>query len=288
MNNTFPIHLALGLVALLYAGNYTIAKEVMPEYMAPSALILLRALVAVPAFWLLSSDRSTIKGRDYLRLLACGFLGVAANQLLFFEGLSLTRPINASLIMTTTPILVFVASAIILRERITGRKILGIVLGFTGAALLLVNDSFKIGEGTWFGDLLVFLNATSYGLYLVLVKPLLKKYSPLTVIKWVFLFGLLFIIPFGAPPFLDVEWSQLPSVTWLYIAYIALGVTVLAYLLNIWALSKADASLVGIYIYLQPLLATVIAVIAAKDVLTLPKVLFSLLIFAGVYLVSRK
>ncbi|MCB9048270.1 MAG: DMT family transporter [Lewinellaceae bacterium] len=290
MDKTAKAHIALFLVALIYGANYTIAKEVMGGgYLAPLPFILLRVSSAVVLFWLFHRAlvREKVARADLGRLALCGLFGVALNQMFFFSGLHWTTPINASLIMTTTPILVLVVSALILGEGITWRKIGGIVLGASGAILLIAYGAkLSFGGQRILGDLLVFFNASFYGIYLVLVKKLMTKYHPITVVKWAFTFGLIFVIPFGGPGLLDVRWASFTPGIWLAVLYVLACTTFLAYLFNAYALSIVNPSVVSIYIYLQPLLATLIAVAFSRDHLTPVKALAALLIFTGVYLVS--
>ncbi len=291
MPTRFTIHAALFIVGALYAGNYIIAKEVMPEFVGPFGLIVIRVVVASIVFWIIHAiwiKEKVESSKDYLLLFRAAVFGVIINQLLFFKGLSLTSPINASLIMTATPILVLITSAIILKERITKLKMFGVVLGFSGAVLLISKSGFSFSGDTFRGDLLVFANASSYGIYLVLVKPLMAKYHPLTVVKWVFTMAIPFVVFIGYSELEIVQWSSMPLNIYISIAYIVIGVTILAYLMNAWSLRYVNASMVGIYIYLQPLLASFLAVVLGKDVMTLSKVVFALLIFSGVYLVSIK
>ncbi len=218
----------------------------------------------------------------------CSIFGIAVNQLYFFSGLSLTSPINASLIMTTTPLLVLLASAVLLGEKITPLKIIGILIGALGAGVLITSGkSIELGEQAWLGNLLVFINASSYGVYLVLVKPLMIKYHPFTVIRWVFLFGIIWLTPFGASEIMQTEWSSFNVNVWLAVGYVLIFTTFFAYLFNAFALSKVNPSVVSIYIYLQPLLTSLIAILAVKDQLSPVKILAGILIFIGVYMVSR-
>jgi len=286
-------HAALFGANLIYGINYSVAKVVMPAYIQPNGFILLRVSGAVLLFWLLASiyrSKEKIDRSDWLRLAICALFGVAINQLLFFQGLNLTTPINAAIIMTTNPILVMIAASIMLKERIQWIKVMGISLGLGGAlSLILFNSSeatLDFGANTLLGDLLVFLNATSYALYLVTVKPLMAKYQPITVVKYVFSFGLIMVLPFG--------WSDLSAVEWLAFTwevtasalFVVIGTTFFAYLFNIYALKRVSPSTVSVYIYSQPILAALIAIAWGKDQLDLLKVLAAALIFAGVYLVS--
>jgi drug/metabolite transporter (DMT)-like permease len=292
LSKKIKAHIALFAVALIYGANYTIAKDVMNnEYVQPSAFILMRACFAALTFSLLHFlfVKEKVEKRDFKRLLICGIIGVTANQLLFFEGLKLTSQINAALIMTTIPITVLVMSAIILKDKITRSKIFGIGLGIVGAILLITyGKNFAYNKSGILGDVLVFMNAACYGTYLVLVKSLMEKYHPITVVKWVFTFGAVFVIPFGFSNFLQIEWNTFPTYIWMAVFYVLIFTTVLTYLLNAFALKEVNTSVVSIYVYLQPLLATIIAVVLAKDILTVDKIGAGLLIFIGVYFVSRR
>ncbi|MBA3898862.1 MAG: DMT family transporter [Bacteroidetes bacterium] len=285
-------HFALLVANIIYSINYTVAKDVMPFYIGPSGFVLIRATGALLLFWLsgLLVKNEKIAFNDFGKLLLCGLFGVAINQLFFFEGLSLTSPINAAIIMVSTPILVLVFSSIIIKEKVTGNKVAGIILGVSGALLLIIGNSSIISgiQSNPLGDTFIFLNAASYAVYLVLVKSLMKKYSALTVIKWVFLFGIVFVIPIGFSQATAIEWAEIPQIIWYAIAFVVFGTTFLAYLLNTFALKAVSPTVTAVYIYLQPLLAAMIALMFGKDELDLIKVGSAILIFTGVYLVSRK
>jgi len=289
MSSNLKAHLALLGANVIYGLNYSIAKDVMPAYILPFGFIFCRVLGAMGLFWLVQSfTYEKVEKKDLLLIAVCGFFGVAANQLMFFYGLNITTPINAGIIMTSNPILVLIASAIILKNKITTFKIGGIFLGISGALLLLLfKTDFSFGSDTLLGDLFIFLNALSYGVYLVIVAPLMKKYSPLTVIKWVFTFGFIFVLPFGVHQFTEIDWASFTSSIWLKFAFVIIGTTFLAYLFNIYGLKKLSPSVVSTYIYLQPLLATVFAIWAGKDTLDWIKILAAILIFSGVYMVSK-
>ncbi len=291
MKNKILVHAALFSVALLYGGNYIIAKGIMPGIFHPSLIILFRVIFGLFFFWgfaLLKENEKLRSARDYFHLALAALLGIAVNQLFFFNGLSMTSPFNASLVMTTTPILVLLASRVILKEKISWTKLVGVLLGFSGAVLLILVtfQQGAVGTGNWKGDVMVLINASSYGLYLVVVKPLIRRYHTHTVVKWLFLFGTLYVIPFGINYLDPDQLTQTPSWAWLNLLYILIGVTVLAYFLNAWALNYASPSLVGIYIYLQPVLAGMISLILGMDELSPGKLIAGLLIFLGVYLVS--
>ncbi len=233
--------------------------------------------------------KEKIERADFLNILIVSILGVAINQSLFIVGLKHTVPINAALIMTIVPILVFVFSAIILRESIRLSKILGILLGFTGVLLILLSaGKMQIGLDTAKGDILILFNAISYSLYLVRVKPLLQKYNPITIMKWIFLFGIIFVAPLSLGDALQTNWQAFDFNAWFSFFYVLVFTTFLAYLFNILALKNVNPSVVGIYVYLQPILATIIALIIGKDSLSMLKITSGIMIFLGVYLVSYR
>lgn len=289
MNKILKAHISLLIANLIYALNFTIAKDVMPNFILPSAFILLRVMGALFLFsfsyFIFFFQKIELK--DILRFAICGLFGVAINQLFFFEGLNLTTPINAAIVMTTNPILVMLLSFIIVKEAISFRKILGITLGFIGASTLILSDgAIDLSSNNSTGNLFVFINATSYGLYLVIVKPLLNKYHPLTVLFYVFAFGLLFVLPFGFDDLTNVKWRTIPVNIYLEIIFVVVCTTFIAYLLNSSALKTLTASTVSIYIYLQPILASLFAIFLCADFLDEKKIIASVLIFSGVYLVS--
>lgn len=290
----FLPHLALLGANVIYGINYSVAKDVMPVYIEPFGFILLRVTGALSLFWMLHilGVREKIEKADIPRLIICGFFGVALNQLLFFKGLNITTPINASIIMTSNPILVLLISSILLKEAISAKRIFGIILGLIGACVLILlnqhGKSIQLGSDTIWGDLMVLINAASYGVYLVIAKPLMAKYKPLTVVKWVFTFGMIFVFPIGFSEFTHINWAAMPAKIWGEVAFVVIGTTFFAYLLNIYALKKVNPSVVSIYLYLQPIIATIVAILWGADELTVVKIAATFLIFTSVYLVSHK
>ncbi len=282
-------HASLFVANLIYAGNYSIAKEVMPEYITPFGFIVLRVIGALLLFFtvekILGSEK--IQRADFPRLIACGVFGVAINQLMFFKGLSLSAPINAALIMITTPIIVLILSSFILKERLTLSKFFGIALGASGALLIILGTAGDGGQiSASLGDIFIMINAISYALYLVLVKPLMVRYHPLTIMKWTFFFGLFIVVPSGIGELPSVEWSAFSNYIWACIFYVVVCTTFFAYLFNTIALNSVSPTVVSAYVYLQPILASLIALLWGKDDLSVEKLLAAALIFSGVYLVS--
>jgi len=291
MNQKLRTHLYLFFANLIYAFSFTVTKDVVPGYIQPFGAIVIRVTVAGIMFFVFQKIfvREKVNRSDLGLLLLCGLFGVAINQLLFFKGLSITTPINAALMMTMTPILVLVLSGIYHDEKITWLKILGVISGATGAVLVIISGKeLTRGAGQTMGDIYVLVNATSYAIFLVIVKPLMKKYHPVTVISWVFIFGWLFVLPVGWSEFASIQWRTFPAHIWIELGFIVLFTTFFAYLLNTLALRDAAPSVVGIYIYLQPALATLIALLLNRDQYPLIKIVATVLIFLGVYLVSMK
>ena len=297
LNNTLKAHLALLSANVIYGANYLIAKGIMPQKIGPSAFVFIRIFCAAILFWIIKMFiREKVERKDMRLLVLCGILGVATNQLLFFNGLNLTSPIDASIIITAIPILVLIISVFLLKERLTTTKISGIVLGSIGAILLITYGSSTDSTSSALGNLFIFINALSYSFYLVLVKPLMKKYNPFTIISWVFLFGFFFMFPFGIQELLATDISSYTTQTYLAIIYVVVGTTFLAYLFNIYALKHVRPSVSGSYVYLQPAVTFIMVSIYAfvfadsiysKDISPI-KIVSCLLVFLGVYLISRK
>ncbi|MTE26183.1 DMT family transporter [Winogradskyella ouciana] len=292
MNSRAFAIFALFMVQLLYGLNYTIAKAVMNEnYIKPFGFVLLRVTGATVLFWLLSLivPQQKIEKKDFIKLFAAALFGVVINMLFFFKGLEFTSPIHASAIMTITPVIILILSAYVLKEKITSLKIVGIVLALCGAlALTIYGKSIRTGDNVPLGNLLIFLNAISYSIYVILIKKLTAKYHPFSFIKWLFLFGLIILIPFGYKELQEVQWQSFTPYITFSVLFVILGATFGTYLLNPLALNKLKASTVGIFIYLQPVIAGLFAITMGADNIDAIKIFAMILIFTGVYLVSFK
>ena len=297
-NKSLSAHIALFLVNTLYGASHVLAKGVMPAYLTPNVFILFRAFGATVLFWLVKAFfvRERVERKDLLLLAFCGLFGVAINQLFFFHGLNLSSSINSGIIMAFNPILVVILSFFVLKESITVTKAVGILLGTSGAILLTLTAGTGKGD-SMLGDFFLFINALSYAIYLVIAKPLMKKYSPLTVITYVFTFGLgmLFIYPPVLTELVQTNFAVIPTEAWLKIVYVVVGVTFMTYLLTMYGLKYLTPSVSSAYIYFQPVMVMFFAFsfsalgIAADytGTITLAKIAYMLVIFLGVYITSH-
>lgn len=279
------------LFTTLIAGfNYSISKILMPQYISPSAIIVVRSISAVLFFSLLYlfSTKQKVNQRDFWRLVLAAFLGIAANQLLFMEGLNKTSPINASLMMTSAPVLVLLTSIWMKKERFTIYKLIGLVCAGMGALMLLAHSMSIDSHEVMLGDVYILLNAACWALFLVVIKPIITKYHTTTVMPILYLLGLMFVLPFGWQDFIHTNFRAFSIEAWLALGFVIVFATWIAYFLNIYGLKHVNPSAAGVYIYLQPVFSTIISITMGKDELNFEKVVFSIFIFVGIYLVGVK
>lgn len=283
--------LAATLVSIIYGVTFTIAKDVMPKYVEPFGFILMRVGGSMLLFWIITPFFSTekIEKQDFPRIIAAAFFGVALNMLTFFKGLSYTSPIMGAVLMVTTPMIVLVLSALLMKERMQNRKIFGLILGLIGTVfLILYGKSVINASNATLGNILVFINAVSYGFYLIIVKKLMDKYNAFTFVKWIYTFGFLMVLPFGWSEFQAVDFTNIPMDIFWKIGFVVVFSTFLTYLLNLVSMRELKPTTVAVFIYLQPLFATIFAVSLGKDDVTWVKIISAVLIFTGVYLVTQK
>ena len=295
----FKAHFALFFVNVLYGASHVLAKGVMPTYLSPNVFILFRVVGASLLFWILyiSVGREKVDRKDFGLLALCGLFGVALNQLFFFHGLNLSSAFNSGIIMAMNPIMVGILAFFLLKEIPSVYRVLGILMGATGAILLTFQGATQYGDST-LGDLFLVINALSYAVYLVIAKPLMSKYKPLTVITWVFSFGLLYVLafPYTLIDLSSTQFEQISSEAWGKIAYVVVGVTFLTYLLSMYGLKYLSPTVSAAYIYFQPALVILFAFSFAAlgwaddytGSITLEKIAYMLIVFAGVYLSSVK
>jgi drug/metabolite transporter (DMT)-like permease len=291
MNEKLKAHLGVLLGNFFFGAGVVAIKHITPSLMPPLAVNVIRVGVALSLFWvlfLLNPTGASIKRKDIPLFFICALTGVAINQILFIKGTALTSSIHTSLLSLSTPIAITIIAVWLLKESITLNKIAGLILGISGAGILILLKGNFDKESNSFGDVLIILNAISYAFYLVLVKPLMETYKPLHVIRWIFLFGALFIIPIGYNDFTHVNWNGFLWHHWFALGFVVLGATFLAYMFMVYGIAKLGSSIVGTYIYTQPVFATVTSMILFNEKITLVKIIAALLIFGGVFLVNLK
>ena len=291
MNTRILAIAAATAASTIYGINHTLAKGLMPDIIGAYGFILLRVVGAAILFWIASVflPKEKIEKKDWLRIVLCALFGMVLNMNMFFKGLELSTPINSSVVITLSPVLLLILSAIFLKERISWMKGIGIALGLAGALMLILFGA-KMQENAPnipLGNTLFIINATSYAVYLIIVKPLVSKYSSITLMKFFFLFAVIMNLPIGWNQFSQVDWSGLQFDSIWKMGFVIIGTTFLTYLLNIYALKQLKPSTIGVFMYLQPLIATLVAILAGADSLTPLRVAAAGLIFLGVFLSTR-
>ena len=293
MSPQIRAHIGLLATNLFFAINISAIKYFTGQSLAGSyGLNVIRSGVCVILFWLLffiTSEKKKIEKKDIVRFLLCAFSALAANQMLFMKGVSLTYPIHASLLLLITPILITFIAAWALKESITPLKLIGLLLGVTGACILIMsgNNTTKRND-ILLGDLLVILSTVLYTIYFILVKPLMQKYSTMDVMRWIFTFGFIMILPMGWNEFVEIPWGLYKLDEYFLLFMIVVPGTFLAYIFNAYGIKKLSASTAGTYIYSQPVFAVIIATIFLKESLELYKIIAAIVIFSGVYLANKQ
>lgn len=287
-------HLSMLAATLLFGVNYWIAKGLMPNHLLPMQIIFLRVLgtfvialtiqMSIKELRMLKIDRA-----DYPRLILSSLAGVSINQMMFFTGLNLTTPVDAAIINSANPILVLVFAAWILKERIGISQLGGIILGATGALMLiLLGNPLSLKGGNLTGDLFIMVNIAVWSLYLVISKPLMMKYNPILMMRWMFMIGLIAVFPFSVRQALEINFSSFDSYTWFSILYIIVGTTFLAYFFITYSLKRLSSSVVAYYTYIQPILVALIGIVVFAERISWVKIVSGLLVFAGIYFVTSK
>ena len=285
------VHLALLAVQLMFA-SLPVAGKFLYAYghMGPLGVAAARTGGAAAVFWMviiLSGRRQPLERPSHFwKLVVYGILGVTINQIFFLTGLHYTTAVNASVLVSTIPI--FTAFLVILlgQERARPMRAAGILLAFAGVGLVTGIDQFDLSSQVFRGNVLIVVNAFSYSLFLVLSRPMLSTYSPLTVTAWILVFGSFFTVPVGAVSFWNGA-AGFGAGEWGILAFLVAVPTVGAYFLNSWCLKRAPASVVAAYIYLQPVTAAVLAFALLGERFTLRLLFGALTIFAGIYLAGR-
>jgi drug/metabolite transporter (DMT)-like permease len=294
VKQNFRAHLSMLGATVLFGANYWIAKGLMPDHLLPMQIIFLRVLGTFVIAWLMQVSIKELRvikidRADYPRLILSSLLGVAVNQMMFFTGLNHTTPVDAAIINSASPILVLVFAAWVLKERISLSRLYGIMLGLAGALMLILfGNPISPGQGHFTGNLFIAGNTACWGLYLVVSKPLMVKYNPLVMMKWIFMIGFAGVFPFTIKQGLEIRFSSFDSYTWFAILYIILGTTFLAYFFITYSLKRLSSSVVAYYTYLQPVLVAVMGILLFAGKISWVKIASALLVFAGIYFVTKK
>jgi drug/metabolite transporter (DMT)-like permease len=285
-------HIAVLLANFFFGSCIVAIKHLTPGLMQPLALNFMRLGLSLILFWLLFLTKPVNPGinKKHLPLfLICALTGVVINQILFIKGASLTSPMHASLLSLVSPIVLTIIAVCFFKEDFSWNKATGLLLGISGAAMLILLRKFDASKDSSItGDVFIILNAASYATYLALVKPLMENYKPIHVTRWVFLFASIIVLPLGWNDFTNIQWSLFTWTHWLALAFVVLGATFFAYLFIVYGISHLGSSVVGSYVYTQPVFAALTSLILFGEKLTAVKIVAAILIFGGVYFVNRK
>ncbi len=293
VKHNFRAHLSMLAATLLFGVNYWIAKGLMPNHLVPMQIIFLRVLGTLIISWAIQLSIKElrilrIERADYPRLVISSLLGVAINQMLFFTGLNHTTPVDAAIINSVNPILVLLFAAWLLKEKVSSTKLAGILLGATGAMILIFfGNPLSLKGGHLYGNIFIVANTTIWSLYLVISKPLMVKYNPILLMRWIFLIGFIGVVPFTFQQALQIDFSSFDSFTWFAVLYIIIGTTFLAYFFITYSLKRLSSSVVAYYTYLQPVLVAVIGIMLFAERISWVKIASSIFVFLGIYFVTR-
>ena len=284
-------HGAMLLAMVLFGLMATFSKDVLTHGgITGPQLVAFRVIGAAIIFWLgsLIVPQQRVERRDLLKIAGAGFFGFALAQGGYIVGLSFTSPINATIELTTMPIFTLILSSILLHERITPRRALGIILGFTGAILLITRTTAGDGRPTDIrGDILILISQVGYAFYLTHYSGVIRKYDAFTFNKWTFTFASLFILPFTLSHIVQIDWSHLNARTISEIVYIVAGATFFTFLLVVYAQRRLLPTTVSVYNYVQPFVAAAASIVMGLATLQWAHAVAAALVFTGVWLVTQ-
>jgi drug/metabolite transporter (DMT)-like permease len=283
-------HIIMLVVNIIFGLNTPITKSLMPEFLTAYSLIFLRFAGSSLLFWIISYwvKEEKVTSRELGLLFFAGMLGIAVNQLAFVKGLSITTPINAAIIVTLTPIMTMILASIYQKEPITAKKTTGVIIGAGGALLLILSGSAVTnGNASTLGNLLCLLASFAYALYLTIFKKLINKHSPVTLMKWMFLFSSIVTLPLCLPDAVRIPWQEISLNGYLRIGYIVILATFATYMLIPIGQKLMRPTTLSMYNYVQPLVAAIVAVIMGIDRFGLNTLLAGILVFVGVYVVTQ-
>ncbi len=289
MNKQISGHIYALLANIFWGLMAPVGKSALAAF-TPFTVTTFRMVGAAACFWLLSlcCKREQVSPHDMLRIFFAALFALVFNQGVYIFGLSLTSPIDASIVTTTLPIVTMIVAAIFLREPVTHKKVIGIFLGALGALTLIVSNSgASAGDGTLLGDLFCLISQISFSIYLSVFKGLSQRYSPVTMNKWMFVYASLCYIPFSYRDLATTPWPEIPTAAWLQVGYVVVFGSFLAYICIMQAQRLMRPTVVSMYNYMQPIVATSVAVALGMGVFNWQKAVAILLVFTGVYIVTQ-
>ena len=289
--NKYTIHLCLVIVTFLNGANFSFAKILFDDFMTPNALLGFRVVFGFLLYSIFDfciNPNPKPDKNDFKMLVLCAILGIGINQFFFLKGLSITKPINASMMMLMSPIITFFLSVMFLKEKITILKILGIITACVGALLLITNGRIDFDTSQILGDFYVLINAVAWGGFVIVAVPLIKKLNVFTFLKWMFTFSFFVLVPFFYTDMVNTQFQNFTTLAWISFLYVGISATFLAYLINVLILRYVSPIVAGSYIYLQPVAASFFAVLLGKDIITNWKLLCAGIIVLGIIMVNKK
>lgn len=282
-------HIALFVANVIFGINTPITRTIVPEVLDPFVVTFFRMMGAAILFWAISpfTKKEKVPPRDIMLFFFASLFAIVLNQTSFIYGLSKTSPIDASLVVTLLPIVTMLLSAIIIKEPITWLKAVGVLTGASGAIILVLNSNNESSSGSMIGNLIVLGSVTSFALYLTLFKDLISRYSPLTAMKWMFLFAALLTFPMSFNLLTSTDISQFDTSVYLRIGYVVILATFLTYMLIPIGQKTIRPTTISMYNYLQPVMASILAIIIGLDKFGPDKIISAALVFMGVYIVTQ-
>ena len=286
-------HIACFTAYAIFGVNIIVCKDLTSGHLiSPIGIFTLRSLGAGLMFWILSLflPAEKVEKKDYLKILAAAFLGYFVTQLTFLVAIPDVTPMHCSIISSMSPIYTMFIAAVVLKEPLSWKKAGGVVLSLCGILFLIFNNASGTSgasESKLSGIFLMFLNSLSFSLYLGIFKPVIAKYSVVTFMKWIFLFSALMSLPLSLREVVSLEWTKIPSVQMWELGFLIVFATFVSYFLIPFGQKRIRPTLVSMYSYIQPIIATIISIILCMDILTWQKLMAALMVFAGVFIVSH-
>jgi drug/metabolite transporter (DMT)-like permease len=286
-------HLACFAAYAIFGINIIVCKDLTGGHLiSPIAIFTIRSLGAGLLFWIISlfQPREKVERKDFIKIFVAAFLGYFMTQLTFLMAIPDVTPMHCSIISSMSPIYTMFIAAIVLKEPLTWQKAGGVAISLFGIIYLILNNAGSdsgVAESSISGLLLMFLNSLSFSLYLGIFKPVIAKYSVVTFMKWIFLFSALMSLPISFREVFSFEWTRIPAAQMWELGYLIVFATFMAYFLIPFGQKRIRPTLVSMYSYIQPIIATVISIIIGMDILTWQKLFASAMVFIGVFIVSR-